>query len=161
MLSQCENLVRETECRCATDTELVFLLKYQQSYPQRLELYQKVEQQEDAIVKAVHEKMRKNYPQFLRSGQRDISLKWKADLKRVLRYCATAMLLDDLESLREKFLLWFQTVMWSFNAQRSCDITYGLVQQVLPQLFSSEEVELLVPPLQLARMVLATTKDQN
>lgn len=161
MISQCESLVQATECRCAADTELVFLMKYHQSYSQRLKLYQKIEQQEDSIIRAVYEKMQKNHPQLLRSGQRDISGKWKGDLKRSLRYCATAVLLDDMESLREKFLLWFQTVMLSFNAQRSCDITYKLVQEVLPEIFSAEEVGLLVPFLELTRTTLATTKQQS
>lgn len=158
MLSQCESLVREIDCRYATDAELIFLLHYRKSYPKRFSLYKKIGQLEQAIVDSMYKEVRKKAPQILHSRKQDISSKWKQDALRTMRYCATAVLLDDANSLQNKYLLWFQTVMDAFNSRHSCDITYAIMQEVVQQLFTAEEVAMLLPMVQLAQATLGTTE---
>ncbi|MGK7890592.1 MAG: phycobilisome protein [Leptolyngbyaceae cyanobacterium] len=156
MLSQCENLVRATESRPATDAELIFLLRYRKVYAKRLSLYKKIEQLEQTIVETTYQKIQLKTPQMLRSRKQDISGKWKQDAMRTLRYCAVAVLLDDADSLREKYLLWFQTVMGALNSRKSCDVTYTVIQEVVQDLLTAEEWTMLAPMLQLAQATLGT-----
>ncbi|MCY7275857.1 MAG: phycobilisome protein, partial [Phormidesmis sp. CAN_BIN44] len=122
MLSQIQRLTLETEGRYATDEELGFLADYTSSFSLRVQTYQKIQECEATIVQQVQTKMRSTDPTLLRNGNEDITVKWKRDTLRVLRYAAAAMLIDDPETFRERFLFWFQTIMRAFGAQRSCNV---------------------------------------
>ena len=154
MLSQCENLTQITEGRYATDAELDFFLSYAASYPKRLSLYQKLQTVETDIVNTVHKRLMADYPYLLQSRKRDISVKWKRDTLRTLRLSAMAILLDDPATLQERYLLWFQTVMGAFKAQKSCDMTYSIMQDVVKDLLDPDESSLLIPILELNRTAL-------
>ena len=154
MLSQCENLSQITEGRYAPDAELDFFLSYAASYPKRLSLYQKLQTVEADIVNTVHKRLMADYPYLLQSRKRDISVKWKRDTLRTLRLSAMAILLDDPATLQERYLLWFQTVMGAFKAQKSCDMTYSIMQDVVKDLLDPDESSLLIPILELNRTAL-------
>ena len=154
MLSQCENLSQSTEGRYATDAELDFFLSYAESYPKRLSLYQKLQTIDSAIVNAVHERLMADHPQLLQSKKRNISTKWKRDTLRTLRLSAIAILLDDPATLQDRYLLWFQTVMGAYKAQKSCDMTYSIMQEVIQDFLEPDEINLLIPILELNRTAL-------
>ena len=154
MLSQCETLIQQTEGRYATDAELDIFLSYTASYPKRLALYQKLQTIEQKLVNTVHERLMTHHPHLLKSKKRNISAKWKRDTLRTLRLSAIAILLDDPTTLQERYLLWFQTVMGAFHAQKSCDLTYSIMQEVVESLLESDESSLLIPILELNRTAL-------
>ncbi len=156
MLSQIQRLSQETEGRYATDEELRFLAEYARSYELRVQTYQKLQACEAAIVQQVQAKMRAIDPMLFRQGNEDLTNKWKRDTLRVLRYSAAAMLIDDPESLRERFLFWFQTVMRAFNAQKSCGVTYTVMQDVIKQVLTPNEASLILPILEVNRRMLGT-----
>lgn len=157
MLSQCESLSQMTEGRYATDTELSFFLTYAESYPQRLSLYQKLARIDTDIVQEVHDRLMTHAPHLLQSQKRNISNKWKRDTLRTLRLSAITILLDDPSTLQERYLLWFQTVMGSFKAQKSCDMTYSIMQEVVQEMLDPAEVKLISPILELNRTALGMT----
>ena len=154
MLSQCENLSQMTEGRYATDAELDFLLSYTESYPKRLSLYQKLQTIEASIINTVYERLMAADPHLLQHKKRNISVKWKRDTLRTLRLSAMAILLDDPATLQDRYLLWFQTVMGAFKAQKSCDMTYSIMQEVVQDLLEPDESKLLIPILELNRTAL-------
>lgn len=156
MLSQLTQLGLEVEGRYATDGELNFLSDYIQSYGLRLQTYQKLQTVERQIVQQVLAKMKMMEPSLLQSGGADISGKWKQDTIRILRYSAIALLLDDPASLRERLLFWMQTIMRAFGAQRSCDITYTIMQDVVKQHLTPMQVSLFSPILELNRHLLSS-----
>lgn len=156
MLSQIQRLTQETEGRYATDEELRFLADYAQSYDLRVQTYQKLQACEMTIIQQVQAKMRSIDPMLFRQGNEDLTNKWKRDTLRVLRYSAAAMLIDDPESLRERFLFWFQTIMRAFNAQKSCGVTYTVMQDVIKQLLTPSEASLILPILEVNRRMLGT-----
>lgn len=157
MLSQCESLSQLTEGRYATDAELSFFLTYAESYPQRLSLYKKLQSMESDIVQAVHDRLMTHSPHLLQSQKRNISNKWKRDTLRTLRLSALTILLDDPSTLQERYLLWFQTVMGAFKAQKSCDMTYSIMQEIIKDMLEPDEVTLLSPILELNRTALGMT----
>jgi hypothetical protein len=72
----------------------------------------------------------------------------------VLRYSATALLLDDPERFKDNLLTWFQTIMRAFGAQESCKLTYTAMQAVIAQYLNPEELKLFLPILELSRVTL-------
>ena len=154
MLSQLEKLSLDTDGRYASDEELEFIGDYVQSFELRVQTYQKLQVAEAAIVQQVEAKMRSRDSNLFRSGNDDISAKWKRDTVRVLRYSAVAMLMNDPETLCERFLFWFQTIMKAFNAQKSCNVTYEAMQEVVKQHLTPVQANVFCPILELNRQVL-------
>ncbi|HTL89902.1 MAG TPA: phycobilisome protein [Leptolyngbya sp.] len=156
MLSQIQRLSQETEGRYATDEELRFLTDYARSFELRVQTYQKLQSHEVMIVQQVQAKMKSIDPMLFRQGSEDLTHKWKRDTLRVLRYSAAAMLIDDPESMRERFLFWFQTIMRAFNAQKTCGVTYTVMQDVIKQVLTPSEANLVLPILEVNRRMLGT-----
>ncbi|MEM7063091.1 MAG: phycobilisome protein [Cyanobacteria bacterium P01_B01_bin.77] len=154
MLSQIQTLVREVDGRYATDAELIFLQNYLKTARSRFSAYQKIQKAEVEIIQQVKQKLKAMDPQLLRRGKVDLSAKWQRDAVRGLRYCTHALLVADEEGLEESFLLWFQSIMRSFKAQHSCDITYKVMQDIVRQYLTPQEAELFCPILAQARRLL-------
>lgn len=155
MLSQLKHLSLEVDGRYATDAELQFMTDYVQSFHLRLQTYQKLQELEPMLVQQTYARMRSLDSTLFTHGKEDISAKWKRDTIRVLRYVAVAILMDDPDTLRERFLLWFQTVMRAFRAERSCNVTYQVLQDVVKQYLTPPQAGLICPILELTRRSLS------
>ncbi len=156
MLSQIERLSREVDGRYASDAELTFAIDYVRSFNLRVQTYQKLQEIESMLVQQTYSKMRALDPTVFDSAGTDISAKWKRDTLRVLRYVAIAVLMDDADTFRERLLLWFQTIMRAFSAQRSCNLTYQVMQDVIKQSLTTPQANLVCPLLELSRRTLGT-----
>lgn len=154
MFVQLENLSIEADARYATEDELQFIDAYLRTFKLRLQIYNKLKTQELRIVEQVYSKMRSQDPSLLRYGSEDVSEKWKRDTLRVIRYVALTVLLDDMENLKTQFLIWYQTIMQAFGAERSCYATYEIMQQVVKSLLDVQEFALVTPVLELNRTML-------
>ena len=73
---------------------------------------------------------------------------------RVLRFSTIALLIQDADWLRQYLLLWFKTVMQAFEAQRSCELTYLAMQEVIHQYLTPAEAALFCPLLALNQTIL-------
>lgn len=154
MLSQFSHLSLQADGRYADDAELQFISDYTQSFHLRLQTYEKLQASESQIVQQVYDKIRVLNPHLFRLGNDDLSNKWKRDTIRTLRYSAAAMLVNDPATLEERFLSWFQTIMRSFGAQRSCDLTYQVMQEVVKQHLTVTQANLFCPILALNQRYL-------
>lgn len=157
MLSQVKRLSLAADGRYASDAELEFLVNYVQSYPLRVQTYTDLQALETKLVQQAYLKIRSIDPALFNYNRADVSLKWKQDTIRVLRYTSVAVLIDDSTTLNERFLTWFQTIMRAFGTQRSCNITYRVLQDVVKQNLTIDQAELVCPILELTRIVLGTT----
>ncbi len=155
MLSQLNHLQYQTDGRYASDAELQFMQDYLQTARLRFITYQKIKLAESKIVQDVYDCLTAVDPRLLRRGTEDLSSKWKRDTIRVLRFSATAMLLDDPDWLSERLLLWLATIMRAFGAQQSCAATYSAMQDVVRHYLSAEEAALFCPILALNQAVLS------
>lgn len=154
MLSQLERLSREVDGRYASDAELTFAIDYVRSFNLRVQTYQKLQELEATLIQQTYAKMRSIDPTVFSHNGTDISAKWKRDTLRTLRYVAVAVLTDDAETFRERMLLWFQTIMRAFNAQKSCNLTYRVMQEVVKQSMTAPQANLVCPMLELSRSTL-------
>ena len=154
MLSQLRQLSLEAEGRYANDTELQFMSDYVQSFNLRLQTYQKLQELEMTIVQQTYAKLRSTNPGFFMQGQEDFSSKWKRDTLRTLRYVATAVLIDDPDTMRSRFLVWFETIMRAFGAKQSCNATYQVMQDLIKHHLTPPQASLVCPILEMTRQVL-------
>lgn len=157
MLNQLQQLAFAVDGRYANDSELQFIVDYVQTFDLRVQTYLKLQELESTLVQQAYIKMRSIDPALFNYNDADISNKWKQDTIRVLRYVAVTVLLNDSETLRQRFLLWFQTVMKAFGTQQSCDITYQVLQTVIKQHLALSQVNLVCPILELTRRTLSLT----
>ncbi len=154
MLSQLDSLSSAVDGRYATDEELQFLTRLNQSFALRLQTYRRIQEIETTLVQQVYTQLKLRDPNLLLSGGEDMTRKWKGDTVRCIRYAAIALLLDDIDSLRERFLFWYQTIMKAFGAQHSCQVTYEVMQQVARQNLTPPQAALFCPILEIHRQIL-------
>lgn len=154
MISQLQRLSYETDGRYATDAELAFFDEIVYSFSLRVETYQQLQALERQIVEQVYQKLRSRSPSLFFGETVEISAKWKRDTIRVLRYSAIAMLLNDPDSLQERFLFWMRTIMRAFDAEYTCNVTYRVMQDVVQQTLPFSQARLLCPILELNRQIL-------
>ncbi|NJO41642.1 MAG: phycobilisome protein [Cyanobacteria bacterium CRU_2_1] len=154
MLSQLDRLSFTVDGRYADDSELQFIADYIRSFPIRAQTYLKLQELESKLMQQTYQKVRLIDPMLFNHNGNDITAKWKQDTLRVLRYTAVTVLMDDTDTLRDRLLLWFQTIMKAFNAQRSCDVTYQVLQEVVKQNLPHAQANLVCPILELNRRLL-------
>lgn len=158
MLSQLQRLSISTDCRYASDTELQWIEDYLQSFTLRRQTYLKLQNLESILVQQTYTKMRSIDPSLFHYNNTDISAKWKQDTLRVLRYTALTVLTNDPDVLCERLLFWFRTVMTAFGMQRTCDVTYQVLQEVVCQNFTVAQAGLVCSVLELNRRILGLTE---
>lgn len=149
MLSQTKELLRAAEGRYATDAELQFLEDYANSFPARLKAYQMLRKQERELIKQTYSHLRSRHPEIF-SGDKEAVRKWQRDTIWVLRFSALAMLLDDVDALRDNLMLWFQTIMRAFGMQKTCYHTYATLKMVVVEIMP-EGGELLAEVIEANR----------
>ncbi|GAB4376112.1 MAG: allophycocyanin subunit alpha [Elainellaceae cyanobacterium] len=154
MLSQLKHLIHIVDGRYASDTELLFLTDYIQSFELRLQTYLRMQELETTLIQQTYLRMRSINPALFNYGRADLSTKWRQDTIRVLRYTAITILVDDPDTLKEQLLFWFQTVMRAFEAQSTCDVTYQTLQNLVKQYLTPPQAELVCPILELNRQIL-------
>jgi hypothetical protein len=149
MLRQLADLTLEADARYAEDYELEFLEDYLDSLEIRIGAYTKITTLVDEIVEQVRLVKQQRHDDF-----EDFYPTCKRDLVSLIRYSAAALLFDDLERLRTNMLIWFQSIARSFNFEEDNNDTYSILLEVVPQFFSSEELEFVIPVFELNRTVL-------
>lgn len=155
MLSQLARLSVEADGRYAAQSELQFLKDYFQSLNLRLSAYKKIQAAEKEIIRDVETKILSSNPTLFRLGSQDVTAKWRLDTVRVLRHSAAALLIDDRDRLRDRLLVWFQTILDSFQAKKSAEVTFEIMQDVIQRYLTAEEASLFVPILEMNRTIFS------
>jgi hypothetical protein len=156
MLSQIQRLCQDTEGRYASDEELAFLTSYARSFEVRVQTYQKIQVAEPQIIQQSYTKLNAADPTFFQRNKNDVTKTCKRDATITLRYCATAMLIDDADSLRENYLFWGQTVNRAFGGHCFSGEMYRVMQDVIKDHLAPAQVNLLQPLLETSRRILGT-----
>lgn len=151
MLTQFNRLSVAADGRYATAEELQFLKDYFKSFNIRLSAYQKIRASETEIIRKVQAQIQSIDPTLFHSGSQDATNKWKLDTIRVLRHTAAALLFNDSDRFKEQFISWFQTILKAMNVERSAELTYQLMLEVIRQYLTAEEAALFVPIWELNR----------
>jgi len=154
MLSQLARLSMEADGRYASAVELQFLKDYFQSLNHRMSAYKKIQASEKEILSQVEAQMQSLDPSLFRRGSQDVTAKCRGDFAQVLRHSAAALLMNDTERLRDRLLLWLQTILGAVQVKNSSAVTYDVMQKVIKQYLTAEEASLFLPILEMDRTLL-------
>ncbi|MBW4663049.1 MAG: allophycocyanin [Chroococcus sp. CMT-3BRIN-NPC107] len=155
MLKQLARLSNETEGRYASSAELQFIKDYIDSVDTRISAYNKIQLAATEIVDKVAEIRSQAEPElFAKVSQVEGVAACRRDFTNILRHSAAALLFDDRDRMPENFLLWYKTIVRTFNYDRAAGVTYKLIQDVAQEYLTPEESALFNPILQLNQVVL-------
>ena len=158
MLTQLSRLSIEADGRYASDRELKFLKDYFETAETRISAYEKIRDAEEAIFERVEmEKKTRNQTQkekLFYMGEEDRSATCLRDMRGILRRCASGMLVNDIDRLRESALLWYYTIVCSFGYEKDTQIMYQFLEKVVKEHLTPEEADLIKPALQLNCTIL-------
>lgn len=121
-----------------------------QSWALRRQTYELIQAQEGAIVEQALTQLSTVLVKSSRIDNSTIN-KCRRDMTAVIRSCATAMLLQDEELLKDRFLYWMQNIMHAVQNQKLNGIVYQALQQAVAATLPSPNADLLMPYLQLTR----------
>ena len=155
MLNQLEQLSVTAEGRYATAQELQPLKNYFPTVSVRLSAYQKIQEGEAEIIEQLRVKMLEKQPHIFNMSSKDVTSLYERDTKIVLRIASAAMLIDDLDRVRENILLWQRTITKAFQVKHIAALAHSTMPEVIEQFLTPEEFTLIKPILMLNQAVLA------
>ncbi|MEA5510119.1 allophycocyanin [Crocosphaera sp. UHCC 0190] len=155
MLTQFSRLSLEADGRYATDAELGFIESYLDSVDMRVSTYEKIRDNEVAILLEVEAKMHElnkdNCLYTMGEHEKEIC---RRDRKNAIRYASSAMLINDLDRLRDGLLIWVQTIVRAVGYKFFVRTHYPTIQAVIKKYLTPEEAAFILPALQLDSTIL-------
>lgn len=155
MLNQLTRLSIEADGRYASDQEMQFLDNFFESVDLRVRCYEKIRDEEEKILDRTKAKMMTENSEIFARGSKDLSSIWRRDVMIILRCTGAAMLINDLDWLRDSILLWHRTIVNANKTQHISLATYNLMPEVLKECLTEEELGLILPILQLNQSILS------
>jgi hypothetical protein len=155
MLKQLTQLTVAADGRYATADELQFISDYLATAEQRISAYVKVRNAASDIIDTFAAERRSQYPNAFQIGGKDVSGFALRDMTNVLRCCAAAALINDLDRLQEAVLLWLQSIAKSFGWRQHAEIDYGMLQEIIKTYLTDEEAQMILPAIKLAQTTLS------
>ena len=156
MLKQITQLTLKADGRYATEQELKFLRDYLESAETRITAYEKIRDRAEEVLDLTKAKMDTKNPTLFTRGSKDLSAIWRRDVAIVLRCSVAAMLVKDLDWLRDSLLLWHRTIVNANKTSHISQETYGVMAEIMADYLTDEEIELMLPVLQLNQSILSS-----
>lgn len=150
MIPKIQELINQAQDRYLASDELGLMESYVSSLPDRLKLYKLIRDREIDILQSVADQVPSEIPNIV---VEDLEVGIK-NLVLVLRYSSMAMLLNDENFLKERLLNWLEGIMSMRDMRRLNDTLYKLLNQVLRQQFSPNQLALLQPLITAAQVTL-------
>ncbi len=153
MNTEIKEMFSDAEGRYLEADESQKLKQFAQSLQSRLETMEAVKAAEKAIVSETldavwetHPEIESRYTKARENCTRDVTL--------VLRYCAMAMVREDMTFLRDKMLYWLRTILQAFQFGPILDTTYRVLPRRVEAHLTPGQVQLLAPYLKETHRVL-------
>lgn len=156
MLKSLARLNLELDDRYATDQELQFLENYLNSAETRISAYEKISNGEEAIIHRWEAEKRAMKEDLFHMAGQDITEICQRDMTNILRCSAAAMLVGDLDKLRDGLLIWYQTIVKSFGYTEYAKRNYNIIQEIIKLYLSEEESAVMLPALQLDHTIVSS-----
>jgi hypothetical protein len=154
MLSQLMRLSKSADGRFATATELQFMKDYLATSELRMTTYEKLRDRSAQIMQEVIDQVRSKHPMIFRKGDQDVTGLAQRDCNSILKAAAAAMLIDDLDRLRDGLLLWHQTIIHAVQTDDISRAIWQTVPEVLNQHLTLDELNVVMPALRLNQTLL-------
>ncbi|WP_055076938.1 phycocyanin [Pseudanabaena sp. 'Roaring Creek'] len=154
MITLLENVLDRADGSYINPEDLRTLDRAIASWQQRRQTYDLIQAKENAIVAQVLQQIQATAPDIAAKVTVDGGSKCQRDMALVLRYCATAMLLQDEELLKDRLLYWMQNIMLALKNQRVNDFVYRALQKAVMENLPKENAALLLPYIAIAHQWL-------
>jgi outer membrane lipopolysaccharide assembly protein LptE/RlpB len=154
MLNQLARLSLESDGRYATPIDLQFIKDYVATVDHRISAYEKIRDAEYQIMYEVTAQVRSSQPNIFMKGDVDLTTMAQRDCGHVLKCAAAAMLIDDLDRLRDGLLLWHQTIIHAVQTDKISQAMWRILPDVVQRYLSPEEAAIILPVLRLNQALL-------
>jgi hypothetical protein len=155
MLTLLENVLDRADGSYITPEDLQTLDRSIASWQQRRQTYDLIQTKENVIIEQVMHQIQATAPEVASKLTVDGGNKCNRDMALVLRYCATAMLLQDEELLKDRLLYWMQNIMLALKNQRVNEFVYRSLQNSVRDNLPKENADLLLPYIAIAHQWLS------
>jgi len=155
MLTLLENVLDRADGSYITPEDLHTLDGAIASWQQRRQTYDLIQTKENLILAQVMQQIQISAPDVAAKLTHDGGNKCNRDMALVLRYCATAMLLQDEELLKDRLLYWMQNIMLALKNQRVNDFVYRSLQKSIQENLPKKNADLLLPYVAIAHQWLS------
>ncbi len=155
MITLLESVLERSDGSYISPEDLQRLDRSMASWQKRRETYNLVQKLEKEIIDKVINKVQQRAPFLPKPLSEDTVNKCRRDVSLVLRYCATAMLLQDEELLKDRLLYWMQNIMRALRHQKINDRVYQVLQQTVQEQLPQENATLMLPYLKIAHEFLS------
>jgi tRNA A37 N6-isopentenylltransferase MiaA len=155
MLTLLENVLDRADGSYITPDDLRTLDGAIASWQQRRQTYDLIQAKENSILEQMMRQVQTAAPDMAAKMSPDGVNKCNRDMALVLRYCATAMLLQDEELLKDRLLYWMQNIMIALQKQRVNDVLYRALRKSVQENLPKENADLLSPYLAIAHQWLS------
>jgi Phycobilisome protein len=156
MHPQIEEVFDDTENRYLKIEELKLIAQYVGSIPERLTIYRNLRDREIDIMQSVANQLQAELPQ---APEADLERCLKNALL-LLRHCAMAMLIDEEEIIRDRFLNWVLPTVEVYETQAIDSRLHQILNQRLTQLLG-KHMHLLNPMLLKAQAALSAGTSES
>ena len=157
MLNQLKQLASTVDGRYATDSELQFVRDYIESIDLRVTTYEKVRNTEDDVIHDVFKEVNEMDPDAFNVvvGAKSVKETCIRDRKYLLKHISAAMLVADMDRLRDALLVWQRTLVKATQHERPSKYVTKAMVNVIKKRFTPEEAELLIPNVVVSQSFLS------
>jgi hypothetical protein len=155
MLTLLENVLDRADGSYITPEDLLTLDRSISSWQKRRQTYDLIQTKENVILEQVMQQILTTAPNMATKITPEGANKCSRDMALVLRYCATAMLLQDEQLLKDRLLYWMQNIMVALQKQRLNNLLYQTLQKSVQENLPTENANLLLPYLAIAHQWLS------
>jgi len=157
MQSDIEALVHQAEENYLKQPDIELFRQHAASMQKRLETYECLRDREVAIFQPIVKQLMKTYSQENPQLLTKVLQHWVS----VLRYCAMAMLLNNPEYLEYRLLEWLSDIVKAHQMQSLESTLYELLLSRLSAVLAQQQLALLQPFLEQARVALLGTPEPS
>lgn len=155
MQSDIEALVHQAEEDYLKQPDIELFRQHAASLQKRLETYECLRDGEIAIFQPIVKQLMETYPQENPQLLEKVLKHWVS----VLRYCAMAMLLNNPEYLEYRLLEWLSDIVKAHQMESLESTLYELLLSSLSTVLAQQQLALLQPFLEQARVALLGTSE--
>jgi len=129
-----------------TDTDLVNLERFANSFSIRVKTYNLLRDHADEIIVQSLKLLAQQYPELV---QKQLQ-RCKYDMSNMIRYTSLSVLRDDELFFRETLMDWLANIINSYQIGKECSTAYRLFQTVIDKMLPAECAALVKPYSEMA-----------
>ncbi len=151
------SLLETAEQRYLEPQEIELYRRHAASLNRRLKTYEMLREQETQIFQAIADRLVKALPNESQENLERCLKYWLL----IVRYSATAMLINDLSYLQNRLQDWVKGLLETYETYQIDVQVYELLMQELKNYLSPDDVRLLEPVMQKTKDLIISKPNSN